>query len=472
LDCLFAENRTLTRQEVRSLLDEDIDQVAVGLQSLLRTSLITRHADENIESYGLSSSVRDLLLRHPLDDGTRSSVFRKLAEQHSTIQRVRSDARKDPLDKAYIATEVECPDALLHDIFQAFQMIRRRAAKAEMADHLERLRSECKTHSEPALFRAVAALLLELNDRDSARQILELAREREALDSSARLMLAELYKDERRHEECFDVSKPLRSEGWFAPHATDRSNLRRLANVTWLVGIWLEKALEEIPNLQDWNQDPTLRATKGCMYATALRRLLERETDARQAGSYIKEMILCLDQIIRADGYLGFVVAESVKAIKEISRKTRSVNLERDEAQPVIEFAGTHLQALCQVHSNVAASDASIQQFIHAMNTQAQALGLEAIGQSFSEFTDDPVLAEYGYIPVKVYAPAVSPSGSPRNYVFAEDSEGTQYYVSKRVFQEPQRFSELKVGDSLLVRPRDDYDEGRAIPVQDAITGE
>jgi hypothetical protein len=467
LECLFAANQILARHQVRSLLSNNIDQIAIGLQALSRTSLITRHADESIEFYGLSSSIRDLLLRHPLDDDTRTAVFERLAEQRSTLEHVRSLAGQDPLDRSYISPE--CPMEIVHDVFRAFQMIRKREAKAVMADQLDRLRSECITQAEPAIFRAIAALLLELNDRDSARQMLEQALERDIIDSSARLMLAELYRDEKRLDECCEISNPLRNEGWFAPGKTERANLGRVAKVTWLVGIWRGKAIEEIPHLRGWNQEPLTRAIKGCMYATALRRLLENEANEGRLNSYIDEMVTCLSQIFQVDGYIGFVVSESAKAIREITRKAKAVALKKDVIRSIVAFANLHLEPICQIGSHLTSSDARIQDFIQVINEQARAVGETEICQAYPDFVDNSVLSDYGFIPVKVYAPATDRDGLPRSFLFAEDAEGVQYHVSKRVFSKPEVFTELKTGDPLLVLPRDEIDEGRAIPVNEAL---
>ena len=439
LECLFAANRQLTRVQIQSLLDREVDEIAIGIQALLRTSLVTRHSDENVESYSLSSSIRDLLLRHPLDDDTRTAVFSRLAQQQIAISQIQSQERNDPLDSDYIPGNY--PTEIAHETYRAFQMIRRREPKATMADQVDQLRSDLRTHNEPALYRAAAALLLELNDRESARQMLEMAQSRNALDSSARLMLAEMYRNENRLEECYATSDPLRSGNWFADEQIDRSNLGRLARVTWLVGIWLGRAFEEIQHVSDWNQYPRLRAIKGAMYSTALRKLLEAERRTDKVNSYIQESAACLDEVFRFDGYIGFVVAEAVKLITEIARKLRSnTALQIEVAQTLIRFVDDHLISICNVHQTISINDAEVQTFVETVKSHAKQVGIETAKNWGTPPVNDPVLEQYGYKLVTVYAPPVDSFGFVRGFLFAQGDDGAQYHVSKRVMQRTGAF--------------------------------
>lgn len=467
LECLFAANQRLTRTEIRALLDSDSDQVALGVQALLRTSLIVRHSDENVESYSLNSSIRDLLLRYPLDDGARTSVFKRLAERQSTILQIQSQVEADPLDRDYIPSSF--PAAIALQTFRAFQMVRRKEPKACMADQLDQLRGDLHAHNEPALYRAIASLLLELNDRDSARQMLEQALSRNAVDSSARLMLAELYKNENRLKECFETSKPLRDERWFDDQKVDRVNLARLARVTWLVGIWLDHTWEEIKYVSDWKETPDLRAIKGTIYCTALRRLLEPEHDKDKANSYIREMIECLDEILRIDGYGGSVILESGEAMKGIFRKIMKITLQADAAQAAVKFVDAHLVAICNARRELSIDDDELHQFIDLLKSQASQYGVSVMDNLRLQTIEDPILSKYGYVPVVIYAPPIDAYGFSRSFLFAKDAEGVQYHVSRRVTQDASRFDELEKGDQLLVLPRDEYEEGKARPVKDAI---
>lgn len=131
LEGLFAANQKLTRSDLSYLLDSDSDETAIGVQALLRTSLISRHPEESNEAYSLSSSIRDLLLRHPLDEATRSSVFSRLAEQQSLIASIQTRDWADGLDSDHIPNDF--PRSLLSAVHRAFQMIRRNEPKARMS---------------------------------------------------------------------------------------------------------------------------------------------------------------------------------------------------------------------------------------------------------------------------------------------------------------------------------------------------
>lgn len=299
--------------------------------------------------------------------------------------------------------------------------------------------------------------------------MLEQAIVRNAVDSSARLMLAELYKNENRLRECFETSKPLRDERWFDNQKVDRANLARLARVTWLVGIWLDHTWEEIKYVSDWKETQDLRAIKGTIYCTALHRLLEAEHDKDKANSYIREMVECLDEILRIDGYVGFVILESGKAMKEILRKIKKITLQADAAQTLVKFVDAHLVAICSAHRELSIDDDELQQFIDLLKLQASQYGVSVMDNLRLQTIEDPVLSKYGYVPVFIYAPPIDAYGFSRSFLFAKDAEGVQYHVSRRVTQDASRFDELENGDRLLVLPGDEYEEGKARPVKDAI---
>lgn len=80
LECLFGSAEPRSRSEIGHLLELTPDQVAEAINGLLNTSLVTRQAAAGIEKYTLSSSVRDLLLRHPRHPGVRAAVTKNQSE--------------------------------------------------------------------------------------------------------------------------------------------------------------------------------------------------------------------------------------------------------------------------------------------------------------------------------------------------------------------------------------------------------
>ena len=468
LECLFAANDSLSRSDIRFLLENDSDTVATGLQALTRTSLISRHAGDSVESYSLSNSIRDLLLRNPLDESTRHDVFQRLANRRQQLEKFKSDDRPDPLDSDHIPGD--CLTALIQPLLAAFQMRTRKVSKAAMADALDELRGELREHNEAALYRAIAGLHYELDDRTSARQILEQASHRESLDPAARLVLAEYYKHEKLFEKCSEIASPLIDEGWFNCNKTSRGNLARIARVTWLVDIWRGKANEVVLKTRDWKKEPISRATKGAIYLTAVSRLMEEENDSSRVLAYFSELVDCMDEIFREDGYVGFVVAESVKIIQKINEKLSTLELTPSLTEKLSSFADCHLISICNVHKLVSIKERQILEFLQHIQAQAKTnsvAGPKAI--MAVQDAEDPALSKYGYVAVEVYHRPKDTYGNKRGFLFAKDKDGNEYHVSSRAMIDTEAFNSLEDGDMLNVLPRDDCDEGKAQPVRDAI---
>jgi hypothetical protein len=465
LEGLFAANQKLTRSDLCYLLNTGSDDIAVGVQALLRTSLISRHSEESTESYSLSSSIRDLLLRNPLDEATRSSVFARLAEQESFIQSIQTRDWADELDSDFISTEIQ--RSLVPPIYQAFQMIRRNEPKARMADQLDTLRQLLLENDHPILYRACSCLLLSLNDRHSARQLLDQANSKNRIDAASLLMLAEQLKYENKLQEAYAIGRKLIQDGWFDSKRTDRGNLARLARVSWLVGVWLEEHEEVVREVSDWNEDAQTRAIKGSIFVTCQRRFGLIERDNTKFCSIVSRLFNCLNTVFQFDGYVGFVVAEATRSMLELSKKIESLPLDVKTVIQLSDFLNDHLAPICETHNSISIDDSDVQKFIERVQAKAENYGQG--GPSKQGLVADPVLSQYGYIRVSVYARPKDSFGNFRAFLFARDSEGVEYHVPRRALSGMYDFDSLDIGNQLFVLPREDYDEGKARPVKDAL---
>lgn len=470
LECLFAAGERLSRAEMCTLLDADIDVVATGLSALLRTSLIVPHHDDTEELYGLSTSVHELLLRQPLDEKTRFQVIQKLVERRSAIAVIKSESEhRDPLDFDYINEESE--EAAKVKAYEAFRAMRKRAAKTTLVSLLNRIRQSLSvTPHESILYRVASCLYFELNDLASAEQLLEEADRRNVLDSAGLLLLAEHRKDSKDFDGCKNISDRLLADGWLTEGRTSRRNLVRLAHVSWLVSVWLGKAVEIAAETREWETSGELRATKGCIYVTALRRLIEKETNTEQRNTYINEIVRCLSALLSVDGYLGFLIKEAMACLKQILLHQDLTTLEQASKTALVDFVQRHFSQICAVHREVSLGDDLTTRLLENVgriderpNKQTDTLSQQ------SPLENDARLAEYGYLTVEIYHWPEDNLGNRRSFCFARGTDGKEYYVSRRAMQDPAGFYDLKVGDRLSVRPKAEFDEGGAIPVADAM---
>jgi len=205
---------------------------------------------------------------------------------------------------------------------------------------------------------------------------------------------------------------------------------------------------------------------------SAKKRMLEQSKVQSERESLIIEMLDALNFVLTADGYIGFVAHETLNALEQIQRTAR-FGLSEKCATVVCRFVDSHLPSVCAVHNEKTIDHPSIRDWITVLQSldcgfQGNVLQSRKWGLSLQE-SADPVLAEYGYVPVEVYAPPRTARGTPRSFLFARDSDGVEYHVSIRVADMSRdEFYGLRNGDRLLVQPEVDAETEKAIPVRDA----
>jgi hypothetical protein len=106
LECLFGSNDPLSRGQIGHLLELSQDEVAEAVNSLLKTSLVTREVSSTSERYSLSSSVRDLLLRTPRDQHVREQVYARLRDQQRIIADLDQRGTRDPLNETFVLLDI------------------------------------------------------------------------------------------------------------------------------------------------------------------------------------------------------------------------------------------------------------------------------------------------------------------------------------------------------------------------------
>jgi hypothetical protein len=314
----------------------------------------------------------------------------------------------------------------------------------------------------------------ELHDRVSSIEFLKRACGNELADASAALKLAEQLKYDRRLNEAFDLSSQLIEAGWGDIEKSSVDSVTRLLRVHWVGAVWLGRLREAIDASAQWQMQEELRPTLACINVSAKKRLLEQIRSSGEAEELIKDMLTTLDYVLTNDGYIGVVAHETLNALDQIAWAAERYILEPTCAAQVCQFVDCHLVAVCQVHREKSIDDPEVLRWITVFQglecgAKRNFLLQQDWGHSL-ERSADPVLAEHGYIPVEVYARPKAFGATFKPFLFARDSEGAEYHVSTRAASMTvQEFDGLRIGDRLLVLPSQDSEEGKAIPVRDAI---
>ena len=477
IECLFAAGDPLSRSEICNLLEKTIDEVANAISKLLCTTLIVRHSDENSEKYSLSSSVRYLLLKNPKKQHVRNTAYEKIREQRKLVGSISTAEENDPLKEDFIHPDT--PDhykAIAIKSFRAIK-IKNNGGQSAILDLLKECDNAIQGDPENStLHRIRACLLLSFADRFEAMNAFRQSIKSKNGDVASRLALAEYLKSDQKHEESYELTEYLIQNGWTDPNKSSVKSVTRLLKTHWVVAIWLNKYDQVIEASKHWREAGALAPTLCCIYITALRRSNEKETYTSKLEETIIKLIECQNEVLNKFGYIGFIVHESVKTIKQISFWCNHHTFEKPCNIAITQFLDKHLLAVVGEHWDWSIDDSEVKSWIRQFGS-LNCGNIINLMQShrwhdiISDIEDD-ALADYGYIPVKIYKipKGVDSIRKSHNYIFGKSKDGVEYYIAKRATNfSADEFYSLSIGDTVFVRPLEDGGNGKAIPISDAV---
>ncbi len=178
LECLFVVQKPLRRFTAASLLERSREEVAEGFSHLLKTSLCTRVSASDGERYELSASVRNLLLREPVNLDARHHVEERQREIRKTgeYQEQRMQEGTSPLSVFHVSDDLE--PSIQHSLQKGFDAIKADSSeKGRMAEVVNELESAARENEECLELRRVAGVLrLKLDDTSRGTALLNLSR--------------------------------------------------------------------------------------------------------------------------------------------------------------------------------------------------------------------------------------------------------------------------------------------------------
>lgn len=357
LECLFGSAQPRSRSEIGHLLDLTPDLIAEAINSVLRTSLVTRQMVEGNEKYTLSSSVHDLLLRTPRNPSVRADVQARLREQQRLLADLEQSGSKDPLAEDFVPADAPAHVRAL--VTRMRRSILGRSRRAEQLRDLGEVRSAISFDAiEPVLHRTEGLLLEQLNDRFAAIESLTKASTCRGDDWSARLLLAEFLRDEQRLQEALEQTERLLAENFGSNPAVGVRNRVRLFRAHWVTVLWLKRFEDVLAATSDWRMAGDLRPALAALRVSTFQRILDETLQpASERIKTVQALVECLDEAFRLDGYLPDVVHEGFHAIDRLDRLGRRRFLSPDEVGLCARFFDRHLPAMCGNRRDYSLSD-------------------------------------------------------------------------------------------------------------------
>lgn len=473
LECLFGLSDPLSRAEMGHLLGIQPDQLAEAMNSLLRTSLVTRQVVLGVEKYTLSSSVRDLLLRVPRNAEVRAEVQVRLREQQRLLADLEISGSKDPLAENYIP--VDAPDHVRALATRIERSLRWRASSTEQLRAVSELRAAISyDQKESVLHRLEARLLNQLKDRFAALASMSKAVSCGAGDLSSQLMLAEFLRDEERLQEAIDQARPLIDARVLESANVGVRNKIRVIRAYWVTALWMKRFTEVLEATSTWKDSGELRPALAALRVSTLQRLLdEASPDIDTFENAVSEIFDVLEETFRLDGYLGEVVHEGLHALERLERTGRRLSLSQRVAMACRNFIDKHLLAMCENHRDYSISSQSLRSLV-AFFRDLPCGGMNPLqGNRWRDLLEVGTievraLTEVGYQTAKVIQVRAD-----RGFAFARALDGSRdFYVHRTAMDSGVfEFEKLRLGQLLSILPCDSASgtSGRAWPAKHAM---
>ena len=470
LECLFGSNDSLSRGQIGTLLELSQDEVAEAVNSLLKTSLVTREVASTSERYALSSSVRDLLVRTPRDQTVREQVYARLRDQKRIIAELDQRGNRDPLNESFVpATSANHIRALVAKV--RLSVIGRTSRAEQLHDLAEVRRTRDFDPGDPVLHRTEGLLLEQLGDRYGALEAFGRAVTCAVPDPCSQLRLAEVLKDEQDLEEAMKRAKPLIDSGLLASTDISQRNRARLLRAYWLPILWMGRHDEVIAATEKW-RDSDLRPAYAALRVSAIRSALEDSIDQAYFDRYAPEMLGCLGEAFRLDGYLAFVVHEGFRALENLQvalvRKILSSKLTLTCAQ----FLDEHLADMCATANEYSIADPFTRDLVTTFRDSISSGRNPLATEKWTNLIrhgdpGDDALEDVGYERAKIIHLAAN-----GGYLFAQTLDGSRdFFVHASATEfKPGEFTQLKHGQILMVLPSSEAPkEGRGWPAKHAM---
>lgn len=471
LECLFGSHDPLSRGQIGHLLELSPDAVAEAVNSLLKTSLVTREVGSTSERYALSSSVRDLLVRAPRDRSVREQVYLRLRDQERIIADLDRNGTRDTLNESFVPTT--SANHIRAIVVRLRASVVGRTSRVDQLRDLAEVRRAISFESNDAVLHRTEGILLEqLGDRYGAIESFGKAVACAQPDPCAQLRLAEALKDEQNFEEAIERAKPLIDEGLLSNTDISTRNRGRLLRAYWLPKLWLGNQDEVIFETENWQKSESLRPAYAALRVSAISNSLEE--GFREVNDYDEKtiaMLTCLGEAFRLDGYLAFVVHEGFRAFEKLQSAVGKRSLSTNVMLLCSNFLDKHLAEMCASSNQYSIADPFTRQLVRVfsetpMNTinplsADRWLNIIRYGDD-----GDSALVGAGYDKSRVTRKGKD------GFLFARAIDNSRdFYVRIEATEfNALDFFSLNVGQLLMVLPSDDPpSKGRAWPAKHAM---
>lgn len=449
LEAVYETNQS-TKSELIDLLDLNNEEITQSINELLKTSLLLRITEEfGNDSYKLSESIRDLLLTNPKNIEVRSLISDNLKKRKAKI--LEQSTRNKQLglsefDEEFVHDNTE---AVLYGLIVDINKYLTKPRHAKNHNELIALKAryddlfKYKAADAQILFH-YSRILRELKDKGGELKYLQKANEMNPESPRIGLAIALRYFYSSDYEEALIAFEELRDRSFDSPEKSTRKFSFTVTKLHLLCLLYLGRYDQIRVLTDDWQASKDWRAIYGVYRASALKRSLEHtRAPLEECEQIILDSLVIFDEIFKSENYPDFACIEANKLLKEVNsiafNKNNRVNFKKEFAL----FIANHFFNIISVLKSENINSAENQRFLEKVynwNIPANPLHYVKwykINKGESEYDKDHIdeLISEGYSIVNVYHIPEDKGFGMSSFLFAEDREKNQFYLSVNNFE-------------------------------------
>ncbi|WP_100073941.1 ATP-binding protein [Chryseobacterium camelliae] len=464
------------RSELIEFLNFSKEDIIESINELGKTSLIFRTIDEyGNDIYELSDSIKDLLLTNPKNIEVRNSITEEVKKRKAKI--LEQSARIKQLglsefDEEYI------PDNIDPTIYSLVTDLNKCLGKnynhSDLIIIKEKFNDILKYKNNDALLLYhFSRIFKDLKDTSNELSNLIKAEEQNPESPRIKLAIALRYFYNNDYLDALNYFEFLISKNY---DETLKSNKKFSFSVTklyYLSLIYLGEYDKILDKSINWQSHLNWSGIIGVSRATALKRKIEfNHSFTDIITPLVEEIFDILNYIFETEGYFDIACTEANKIIKDIDF---IVNISFEYSQHIqikyLSFVAKHFFNIISKLRNENINNIENQIFIKKL------FDLELIGNPIkvvswfkrydeekSKYDSEHILelSADGYEIVKVYHIPEDKGYGLSSFMFAENKEGQQFYLSVNFFDEGwNRWGYIKEGDLLAIKYKNVKNDGK-----------
>ncbi len=472
------------KSDLIDFIDNSNDEIIESLNELAKTSLIIRTTDEyGNDSYKLSDSIRDLLLTNPRNIEVRNNITEELKKRKSKI--LEQSARIKQLGLSEFDDEF-IPENTESSVYSLIVDLNKCLSKTDnqFSNHSELIALKDK-FSEIVRYKSTDYLLLFHYSRifkalkDTPNELIYLKRADSAKNNSPRIKLALAIKYFHNNDyiDALPYFEYLINNRYNNPNISNKKFSFTVTKLYFLSLIYQGEFDIILEKTTDWKSEEYWTGLIGVSRATALKRKIEYKYSSSE--DIIIEILNIFDYIFSTENYLDVACVESNKIIKELAFLINPTNNYTDTIiYKYLNFVSKHYFQILSKLRNENINSSENQEFISRLfdceivNNPIRQVKWYVSKKTENNYDKEHIeeLLSDGYEIVTVYHIPEDKGYGISSFMFAENSEKKQFYLSINNFDEGWgRWSNIKVGDMLAIKYTDSKIDGKTNPATEIV---